>query len=135
MTTVEEGEVIEAGSIGQGLIRPPVGKRTLMARLIDSLGDEARAQQERWPLWSSVCFGAGCAAYFALKAEPAAWPSAAVALALLGAWIVGRARGLPRWATLILLMLACLSGGLAVAKLRADAVAAPIAPAARSVTA
>ncbi|MBN9479145.1 MAG: ComEC/Rec2 family competence protein [Bordetella sp.] len=100
-----------------------------MARLIDSLGDEARAQQERWPLWSSVCFGAGCAAYFALKAEPAAWPSAAVALALLGAWIVGRARGLPRWATLILLMLACLSGGLAVAKLRADAVAAPIAPA------
>ncbi|HCQ53330.1 MAG TPA: hypothetical protein DIV82_04335, partial [Brevundimonas diminuta] len=70
MTTVEEGEVIEAGSIGQGLIRPPVGKRTLVARLIDSLRDDVRAQADRWPLWSSVCFGAGCAAYFMLKDEP-----------------------------------------------------------------
>ncbi|MEN5114505.1 ComEC/Rec2 family competence protein [Brevundimonas diminuta] len=100
-----------------------------MARLIDSLGDDARSQADRWPLWSSVCFGAGCGCYFILKEEPATWPLAAAGLELLGLWLVGRARGLPRAATLSLLMLACFSGGLAVAKLRAEAVAAPIAPA------
>ena len=41
-----------------------------MARLFASLVTDARAQAERWPLWSSVCFGAGCGAYFTLKAEP-----------------------------------------------------------------
>ncbi|HAD84965.1 MAG TPA: competence protein ComEC, partial [Brevundimonas sp.] len=100
-----------------------------MARLIDSLGDDARSQADRWPLWSSVCFGAGCGCYFILKEEPATWPLAAAGLTLLGLWLVGRARGLPRAATLSLLMLACFSGGLAVAKLRAEAVAAPIVPA------
>ncbi len=100
-----------------------------MARLFASLVTDARAQAERWPLWSSVCFGAGCGAYFNLKAEPATWPVVLGAAVLLGAWIFGRARGLPRWATLILLMLACFAGGMAVAKLRTDAVAAPIAPA------
>lgn len=110
-----------------------MGKRTLArrlfaTRLFASLSADARGQAERWPLWSSVCFGAGCAAYFALSDEPAAWPVATVALATLGAWIMARRRGLPRAATLSLLMLACFSGGLAVAKLRADAAAAPIAP-------
>ncbi|MDA1322466.1 MAG: DUF4131 domain-containing protein, partial [Proteobacteria bacterium] len=100
-----------------------------MARLFDSLRHDVQAQADRWPLWSSVCFGAGCAAYFALKDEPATWPLATAAMVLFGAWIGGRARGLPRAATLILLMLACFGGGLAVAKLRAEAVAAPIAPA------
>jgi len=64
-----------------------------------------------------------------LKDEPETWPLAAAAFVLLCIWIVGRARGLPRWGTLLLLMLACFGGGLAVAKLRAEAVAAPIAPA------
>lgn len=100
-----------------------------MARLFASLLADARAHAERWPLWSSVCFGAGCAAYFALKGEPATWPLVLGAAVLVGVWIIGRARGAPRWATLILLMLACFAGGLAVAKLRTEAVAAPIAPA------
>ena len=34
-------------------------------------------------MWSSVCFGAGCAAYFVLKDEPATWPLAAAAFVLL----------------------------------------------------
>ena len=100
-----------------------------MARLFDSLRADARAQGDRWPLWSSVSFGAGCGAYFVLKQEPMTWPLALVASALLLAWIIGKAKGAPRWATLILLMAACFSGGLAVASLRAGAVAAPIAPA------
>ncbi len=45
-----------------------------------------------------------------------------------GAWLAGRRVGLaPRW-TLLLLMLACLCGGAAVAKLRTEAVSGPIAP-------
>ncbi len=62
-----------------------------MARLFDSLRHDVRAQADRWPLWSSVCFGAGCAAYFALKDEPASWPLATAAALLFGAWIVARA--------------------------------------------
>ena len=86
-----------------------------MAGLFASLVADARAQAERWPLWSSVCFGAGCGAYFTLKDEPTTWPLVLGAAVFFGAWIVGRARGAPRWATLILLMLACFAGGLAVA--------------------
>ncbi len=45
-----------------------------------------------------------------------------------GAWLAARRLGLARRWTLILLMLACLSGGAAVAKLRTEAVGGPVAP-------
>ena len=83
----------------------------------------------RWRLWTPVAFGAGCATYFAFRTEPAAWPL--LVFAGLGslAWLVGRRLHLVRAWSLILLMLACFALGLAVAKLRTDAVTAPIAPA------
>jgi competence protein ComEC len=45
------------------------------------------------------------------------------------AWLAARGWGLARRWTLLLLMLACLCGGAAVAKLRTEAVSGPIAPA------
>ena len=89
---------------------------------------EWRSQSERWPLWSAPCFGSGCAAYFTLAEEPRLWPLAVMAVVLLSAWIVSRVAGAARFVTLTLLMLAMVASGLAVAKARSDAVAAPVAP-------
>lgn len=91
--------------------------------------DEVAAQTDRWRLWAPVFFGGGCAAYFALKCEPALWPLVVAAVLSGGAWLTARRFGLARRWTLILLMLACLCGGAAVAKLRTEAVNGPIAPA------
>lgn len=91
--------------------------------------DEVAAQTDRWRLWAPVFFGGGCAAYFALKSEPALWPLIVAAVLSGGAWLTARRFGLARRWTLILLMLACLCGGAAVAKLRTEAVDGPIAPA------
>lgn len=91
--------------------------------------DEVAAQTDRWRLWAPVFFGGGCAAYFALKSEPELWPLIVAAVLSSGAWLTARRFGLAKRWTLILLMLACLCGGAAVAKLRTDAVSGPIAPA------
>lgn len=93
------------------------------------LQDELAAQTLRWRLWTPVAFGGGCAAYFALKSEPALWPLAAAAAAVGAVWIAARRRGLSRRWSLPLLLLACFALGLAVAKTRTIAIAAPIAPA------
>src|SRR4051812_11052494 len=37
------------------------------------LADQARAQADRWTLWTPVAFGCGAAAYFALLREPQTW--------------------------------------------------------------
>jgi competence protein ComEC len=83
----------------------------------------------RWRLWAPVAFGGGAAIYFALRTEPPLWPLAAVALLTTGVWLGARRRGLGRVVTLPLMLVACLFLGLAGAKLRAERVAAPIAPA------
>jgi competence protein ComEC len=98
------------------------------------LADQALAQTDQWRLWAPVAFGGGCALYLWLKSEPALWPLV-VLTAFAGAlWLGARARGLGRAWTLPLLMIACFVGGLTVAKLRAEAVAGPIAPAAAEPT-
>lgn len=91
------------------------------------LADQVRAQSERWRLWAPVFFGIGCAAYFALKSEPSVWLLWLAFLAPLGpavwAWRRGTVWLIP------LTLIAFTAGGLLVAKLRSDAVAAPIAEA------
>ncbi len=80
-------------------------------------------------MWAPVAFGGGCAVYFGLKDEPPLWPLALAAIVFTGMWLVVRRQGVARLWTLPLMLLACFSLGMAVAKLRTDAVAAPIAPA------
>ena len=67
---------------------------------------EVADQTDRWRLWAPVFFGAGCAAYFTLKVEPAGWPLIVAAVLSGGAWLAGRRLGLARRWTLALLMLA-----------------------------
>lgn len=76
-----------------------------------------------------MAFGGGCAAYFSLKTEPPVWPLIAGAVLAAGLWFGARRMELARVWTLGLMLLACFALGIAVAKLRTDAVAAPIAPA------
>ncbi|WAC58836.1 ComEC/Rec2 family competence protein [Brevundimonas sp. SL130] len=93
------------------------------------LAEEAAAQTLRWRLWAPVAFGGGGAIYFALRSEPALWPLALGAVAAAAGWLAARRRGWARRLTWPLMMLACLTGGLAAAKIRTELVAAPIAQA------
>jgi competence protein ComEC len=102
---------------------------SLPARAARFLRRQVLAQSLRWRLWAPVALGGGCAVYFALKAEPPAWPLLAFAALSAAAWLGAKRRRLDRIWTLPLMLLACFALGLAVAKLRTDAVTAPIAPA------
>ncbi len=93
------------------------------------LAAQVEAQALRWRLWTPVAFGGGCAAYFALRAEPSLWPLLIAGGALFALWLTARRRGMSRRWTLWLLLVACFALGLCAAKARLLAVAAPIAPA------
>ena len=89
---------------------------------------EWSAQATRWPLWSAVFFGSGCAIYFVLKTEPPVLPLFLMGFFSVVAWLLAKWREMGRAVTLSLLMVACVLSGMWVAKARSDAVAAPIAP-------
>ena len=90
---------------------------------------QARAQLDRVFLWVPVAFGLGAALYLGWKTEPPLWPAAAVALALAAATGVVAWRAGGRALRSVLLLAAVVAVGFSVAKLRSDAVAAPILPA------
>ncbi|WP_292132244.1 ComEC/Rec2 family competence protein [Brevundimonas sp.] len=100
-----------------------------MARLRGWLAAQVEAQALRWRLWTPVAFGGGCAAYFALRAEPSLWPLLIAGGVLFALWLTARRRGMSRRWTLPILLIACFGMGLCAAKARMLAVAAPIAPA------
>ena len=79
-------------------------------------------------LWSPVIFGCGAALYFLLPAEPVAFVAWAVLGFAAALWVVPRRLGLPRSAILGTTALALGLAGFACAKLRTEAVRAPVAP-------
>jgi len=120
-----DGCGLNAGISGASFGEAATGRAS---RLRGWLADQAWAQSDRWTLWTPVALGCGCAAYFGLLREPQAWVAWAllpVVFALLAAtrWSAGRA------ATMALVLSACAVGGFAVAKLRTEAVKAPVAQA------
>lgn len=130
VTTAGVGSGREAGGeVMAGVIAPAPANPSLTERTRRFLGAQVASQTLRWRLWAPVAFGGGCGAYFALKTEPPVWPLVAGALLTAGFWFGARRLALPRFAALPLMLLACFALGIMVAKLRADAVAAPIAPA------
>ncbi|MDP1912514.1 ComEC/Rec2 family competence protein [Brevundimonas sp.] len=112
-----------------GVIAPAPANPSLAERVGPFLSEQVADQSLRWRLSAPVAFGGGCAVYFALKTEPPAWPLIAGALLAAGLWLGARRTALARVWTLGLMLLACFALGVAVAKLRTDAVTAPIAPA------
>jgi competence protein ComEC len=88
------------------------------------LHDQISAQSERWRLWAPVAMGLGCAGYFALKTEPGLWPLVLAAVVSLACAAMAWSRG--TWRIIPFTLVAFAVTGLLVAKLRSDAVAAPI---------
>jgi competence protein ComEC len=113
----------EAAPLSTRLRRLPSGRAAL-----DWLAGEAAAQADRWTLWTPVALGVGCGLYFALPREPQPWVAwalavvAAVGLGCAGRWSADRRL------TVALMLGACVLGGFALAKLRTQSVAAPVAP-------
>lgn len=114
-----------------GLIAPAPPNPSAAARTRRFLTAQIAAQTLRWRLWAPVAFGGGCASYFGFRSEPSIWPLVLGAVLAVGVWFGARrlGLGLGRARTLPLMLLACFALGTTVAKLRADAVSAPIAPA------
>src|SRR6185295_14020782 len=92
-------------------------------RLLAGIARQLEAEQERWFLWLPVLFGAGIALYFSLPVEPSV-PAALLPVgAALALRVAGRRRGTGALLGAALLGLAC---GVAAAKLRTEAVRAPV---------
>ncbi|WP_296599496.1 ComEC/Rec2 family competence protein [Phenylobacterium sp.] len=88
--------------------------------------DQVEAQADRWTLWTPVALGCGCALYFGLQREPQAWVAWSV-LPLVALLLLATRWSIWRWTTIALVLAACALGGFAVAKLRTEAVKAPVA--------
>jgi competence protein ComEC len=130
--------------VGEGAIRVTTGRSdievlgaletgarlTMGIRVADSLrwiAAQASLQAQRWTLWTPVAFGCGAAAYFALLREPALWVGTALLLTA-GALLIAGARASQKAGRVTLVMGACIAAGFALAKVRTERVAAPIAP-------
>lgn len=98
----------------------PKGPLTRQAGL---LAEALEAETDRWFLWLPVLFAAGIVLYFGLPAEPGARMAAAFVLAALGIFVLARrtALGFACGAALLAVSL-----GFATAKIRTEAVRAPI---------
>ena len=133
--TTETGS-LEQGSTGAAAPGLAVlGRRR--ARLTAALAQaaaEARAQAERWFLWTPVAFGGGCAVYFALLREPPLWAGLAAAAVAGAAWMLLRRVSSSRWLVIAAALAAFFAAGLLPAELRALAVSGPIIWERRAVT-
>jgi competence protein ComEC len=91
--------------------------------LLGPIARNLEAEQERWFLWLPVMFGAGIALYFLLPAEPWALAATLPAVAALVVHITLGRGGVASLATAALLAVAL---GTAAAKLRTEAMRAPV---------
>jgi competence protein ComEC len=118
-----DGATAQAGArrLSTGFRPPPS-----LPQVLAWLGAQAEAQVDRWTLWTPVALGCGAGLYFALPREPAAsmaWAALAVALVLTVVRSrLALARGLAITVTLVAFALA----GFSAAKLRTEAVRAPV---------
>lgn len=90
------------------------------------LADQARAQADRWTLWTPVAFGCGAAGYMALRAEPQAWTILPLAVAAAGLILLARRYSPNRAVTCALTLLAFALAGFCAGKIRTERVAAPV---------
>ncbi|HYD45596.1 MAG TPA: ComEC/Rec2 family competence protein [Phenylobacterium sp.] len=126
--TTGRWDIEEAGS---GVTGAP--HNTRLSRIARSWGlwlaAQVALQADRTPLWTPAAYGAGAAAYLALRFEPPLWPLALAALAaILGAG-AATLKSRNRAVTAGAILLAFLAAGAFVAKSRTLQAAAPLAPA------
>lgn len=90
-----------------------------------TLGENALAERDRWPLWLAPGLAAGIGLYFALPAEPASW-LATVTLAAAIFCIFAATRAAHPAVVAILALCAAASLGFSIAKFRTDLIARPV---------
>jgi competence protein ComEC len=90
-----------------------------------TIGGNALAERDRWPLWLAPGLGAGIGLYFILPSEPALWV-AAVALAVAVCCIFVATRAAHPAIVAGLALCAAASLGFSVAKFRTDLIARPV---------
>jgi competence protein ComEC len=117
------GVVAEIGGAGP---RPGLGGvaagRSSRRPILDALVHRLEAEQERWFLWLPVAFGGGIALYFALPVEPRLAAATLPVAAALALRLVARGT----LATLLTTVLLTAMLGVAAAKLRTEAMRAPV---------
>jgi len=96
---------------------------TAAGRLIAGLARQLETEQDRWFLWLPVLFGTGIALYFSLPSEPLTLVAILPAVAALALHLSGPRTGL---AGLITGALLTVTLGVGAAKLRTEAVRAPV---------
>ncbi|HVY34559.1 MAG TPA: hypothetical protein VG960_09055, partial [Caulobacteraceae bacterium] len=89
---------------------------------------QARAQADRWSLWTPVAFGCGAGAYFALKSEPSLAVVAVIALATAFIAVALRRWGRAPAPTAAVLLLAFAVCGVLSGKLQTLAMRGPVCP-------
>jgi hypothetical protein len=117
--------------------RGAVGPRASGARAWFSrawLQAQLQVQADRWPLWTPVAFGCGCALYFSLPREPVLALLAGLAAATILAAFALRRWGRAKVLAGAVLMLAFGAAGTLAAKIQTLDLAGPIAPAMAGVT-
>ncbi len=122
------GAPLSMGADGRPSRGRPSRGRPSLGRARAWLEDQIEAQADCWTLWTPVAFGSGCAVYFALLREPQIWVAWVLLVPVVGLLVATR-WSLWRGLTLALVLSACAIGGFAVAKLRTQAVAGPVAQA------
>ncbi len=90
-----------------------------------TLGENALAERDRWPLWLAPALGAGIGLYFALPSEPALW-LAVGALGLAICCIFAATRVAHPALVALLALCAATSLGFSIAKFRTDLIARPV---------
>jgi competence protein ComEC len=113
----------EARSILVGVMHVLARFLALFSGLRHAIAQMASEEHERWPLWLPVSFGAGIAAYFSLRVEPAIWIAPLAGGMLLPLLILIRRR--PGWLMAMALAAAAIAG-FGLSKWRADSVIAPV---------
>src|SRR5262245_61920471 len=96
---------------------------TAAGRLVAAVARQLEAEQDRWFLWLPVLFGTGIALYFSLASEPLTLVAMMPAVAALALHLAGPRTGLAGLFTGALLAVTL---GVGAAKLRTEAVRAPV---------
>src|SRR5262245_12242484 len=96
---------------------------TAAGRLLAAVARQLEAEQDRWFLWLPVLFGTGIALYFSLASEPLTLVAMMPAVAALALHLAGPRTGLAGLFTGALLAVTL---GVGAAKLRTEAVRAPV---------
>jgi competence protein ComEC len=99
--------------------------RDAVAHPWQTIGENALAERDRWPLWLAPGLGAGIGLYFALPSEPALWTAIGALVIAVCCAVAARRAAYP---AIIAMLALCTAAnlGFSIAKFRTDLIARPV---------